>query len=112
MFDSDGLATPVDKSVDQSSQIALSGIKSVQMQRLVLLTQQQLKEIRAYTANETFKMRKLTNELFKEFAKVKSMREDVRTTNYQVGANQLDVEDLDGKKLCASIAKRTTQMEK
>ena len=44
------------------------------------------------------------------------MREDVRATNYQVGANVLGMrddggDDVDGKKLQASIAKRTRQME-
>ena len=70
-----------------SSNIALSNVKSVQLQRLVLLSQAQLKEIRAYAANEIFKTRKHVNKLFKEFEQVKDMREDVRKTLLEVKAN-------------------------
>ena len=40
------------------------------------------------------------------------MREDVRSTHYQVGANVLNLRDKDTNKLQASITKRTAQMEK
>lgn len=63
----------------------------------MLLSQQQLKEIRAFAANEIFKTRKLTNKLFSEFEHVKQMREDVRTTNHQISANLLSLAlDKDG----------------
>ena len=68
VFSSDGLMSEIQSQAGQSSNIAVSvAANSVQLQRLVLLSQQQLKEIRAFTANEIFKTRKLTNKLFKEF---------------------------------------------
>ena len=67
ILDSVGLKSENPSSESQVSKVALSNVKSVQLQRLVLLTQQQLKEIRSYTANEIFKTRKQTNKLFAEF---------------------------------------------
>ena len=78
----------------------------------MLLSQQQVKEIRAYAANEIFKTRKLTNKLFSEFEQVKKMREDVRNTNYQISANVVSDRDAEGKKMQDSIGKRTKQMER
>ena len=67
ILDSVGLRSENPSSESQVSKVALSNVKSVQLQRLVLLTQQQLKEIRSYTANEILKTRKQTNKLFAEF---------------------------------------------
>ena len=69
-----------------------------------------MKEIRSYTANEIFKTRKLTNKLFKEFQQVKQMREDIRSTQYQVGT--LANKDFDSNRMEDQIRKKTAHMEK
>lgn len=100
VFDSDMFRSSGGVSIaDRSSNTALSNVKSAQLQRLVLLTQRELKEIRAYAANEIFKTRKNTDKLVKEFEKVKQMREDVRATLYSVKAGHVDIMDLDADKL-------------
>ena len=115
ILDSDGLKSshPSDihpSAYNSSSNIALSNVKSVQLQRMVLLSQQQLKEIRSYTANEIFKTRKLTNKLYKEFEQVKQMREDIRSTQYQVGNFKID--DFNSNSMEEQIRKKTAVMEK
>ena len=51
---------------------------------LVIISQSQLKEIRAFTANEIFKVRKQTNQLYKEFEQIKTMRNDMRQVQMEV----------------------------
>ena len=43
-----------------------------------------MKEIRAFTANEIFKVRQQTNKLYKEFEQVKTMRNDMRQVQIEV----------------------------
>ena len=110
ILDSDGLKSS--SGGKQSSDIALSQVKSVQLQRMVLLSQMQLKEIRQYTANEIFKTRRLTNKLFKEFGQVKQMREDIRSTQYQVPGSLKFAEEFDNNRMEDQIRRKTAKMEK
>ena len=66
----------------ESDKISVAA-KSAQLLKLVLMSQSQLKEIKTYTANELFKNRNKTNDLIKEFNKIKQMREDIGTVKLQ-----------------------------
>ena len=59
-------------------------VNSMPLAELVIISQSQLKEIRAFTANEIFKVRKQTNQLYKEFEQVKTMRNDMRQVQMEV----------------------------
>ena len=61
-----------------SSSGGVHSVNSLQLAKLAVMTQSQLREIRAFTANELFKVRKQTNQLYKEFNQVKTMRNEVR----------------------------------
>ena len=61
-----------------SSSGGVHSVNSLQLAKLAVMSHSQLKEIRAFTANELFKVRKQTNQLYKEFEQIKSMRNDVR----------------------------------
>ena len=59
-------------------------LNSMPLAELVIISQSQLKEIRAFTANEIFKVRQQTNKLYKEFEQVKTMRNDMRQVQIEV----------------------------
>lgn len=74
------------------------------------MSQAQFREIKTYVANELFRARKRTNALIKEFERVKTMREDVRSVQHQANASTTQ---LDGDaSLQHRLQKRTTLMEK